>query len=201
VSTARRSLSDIANKGPPRPAKLSHIVVRTGDVARLKSWYLTLLTARVSFENESLCFMTYDDEHHRLGIVQLPGVSSAAAPPSTPGLEHVSFTYADLGQLLANYRRLKQLGIEPFWTINHGPTISMYYRDPDGNKVELQVDVFQTAEEVNAFLERYYPENFMGIIFDPEEMIRKYEAGVPIAELYRRPKLPEGMTPWDMLRP
>ena len=100
MSTARRSLSDIAKKGPPRPAKLSHIVVRTGDVARLKSWYLTLLTARVSFENESLCFMTYDDEHHRLGIVQLPGVSSAAAPPSTPGLEHVSFTYADLGQLL-----------------------------------------------------------------------------------------------------
>ena len=118
MSTARRSLSDIANKGPPRPAKLSHIVVRTGDVARLKSWYLTLLTARVSFENESLCFMTYDDEHHRLGIVQLPGVSSAAAPPSTPGLEHVSFTYADLGQLLANYRRLKQLGIQPFWTIS-----------------------------------------------------------------------------------
>ena len=25
------------------------------------------------------------------------------------------------------------------------PTISMYYRDPDGNKVEMQVDVFETA--------------------------------------------------------
>jgi catechol-2,3-dioxygenase len=201
VSTARRSLSDITNKGPVSPAKLSHIVVRTGNVARLKKWYLTLLSARVSFENESLCFMTYDEEHHRLGIVQLPGVSNEAAPASTPGLEHVSFTYSDLGQLLANYRRLRQQGIEPFWTINHGPTISMYYRDPDGNKVELQVDVFQTSSEVNAFLEREYPENFMGIIFDPEEMIRRYESGVAIEELYRRPKLPPGMTPWDMHRP
>jgi hypothetical protein len=77
----------------------------------------------------------------------------------------------------------------------------MYYRDPDGNKVELQVDVFQTSSEVNAFLEREYPENFMGIIFDPEEMIRRYESGVAIEELYRRPKLPPGMTPWDMHRP
>ena len=33
----------------------------------------------------------------------------------------------------------------------------------------------------------------MGIIFDPEEMIRKYEAGVPFEELVKRPKLPEGM--------
>jgi len=201
MSTQRRSLADIAKTGTPHPAKLGHIVVRTANLAKLKDWYLTLLAARVSYENAQVCFLTYDEEHHRLGIVQLPGISTAAPAAPLPGLEHVSFTYADLGQLLATYRRLKSVGIEPFWTINHGPTLSMYYRDPDGNKVELQVDVFKTAEEVNDFLERYYPENFMGILFDPEEMIRKYEAGVPIAELYRRPKLPEGMTPWDMHRP
>lgn len=201
MSTQRRSVSDIMQSGAPSPAKLSHIVVRTANLAKLKDWYLTLLGAHVSYENEMVCFMTYDDEHHRVGIVQLPGISSDAPAAPPPGLEHVSFTYSDLGQLLATYRRLKKLGIEPFWTINHGPTISMYYRDPDGNKVELQVDVFDTAEGVNDFLARYYPENFMGIIFDPEEMIRKYEAGVPIEELYRRPKLPEGMTPWDMHRP
>jgi catechol 2,3-dioxygenase-like lactoylglutathione lyase family enzyme len=199
--TATRSLSDIITAGPTRPAKLSHIVVRTAQLAKLRAWYLTLLAARVAYENEQLCFMTYDDEHHRLGIVQLPGVAAVAPDAMPPGLEHVSFTYDDLGQLLANYQRLKTLGIEPFWTINHGPTISMYYRDPDGNKVELQVDVFTTAEETNAFLEKFYPENFMGIIFDPEEMIRKYEAGVPIADLLRRPPLPAGMTPWDMHRP
>ena len=201
MSTERRSLSDIEEAGASSPAKLSHIVLRTASLARIKKWYLTVLAADVSYENEMVCFMTYDDEHHRIGMVQLPGISNAAPAAPLPGLEHVSFTYADLGQLLATYRRLKKLGIEPFWTINHGPTISMYYRDPDGNKVELQVDVFKTRAEANAFLEQYYPENFMGVIFDPEEMIRKYEDGVPIQELYRRPKLPDGMTPWDMHRP
>jgi catechol-2,3-dioxygenase len=197
----RRSLAQILKSSTPRPAKLGHVVLRTGQIAALKEWYLALLGARVAYENDMVCFMTYDDEHHRIGMVQMPGVSGGVPLVPLPGLEHVSFTYADLGQLLANYRRLKALGVEPYWTINHGPTISMYYRDPDGNKVELQVDVFQTGEEVNTFLAQYYPENFMGIIFDPEEMVRKYEAGVPIPELYRRPKLPEGKTPWDMFRP
>jgi hypothetical protein len=46
-----------------------------------------------------------------------------------------------------------------------------------------------------------YAENFMGIIFDPEEMIRQYEAGVSLAEIVKRPKLPVGKTAWDMHRP
>ena len=65
----------------------------------------------------------------------------------------------------------------------------------------MQVDIFATIEATNQFLDRYYPENFMGIIFDPEQMIRDYERGMPLEDLYRRPPLPEGMTPWDMHRP
>jgi catechol 2,3-dioxygenase-like lactoylglutathione lyase family enzyme len=168
-------------------------------MSRLRDWYLLVLGARVSYQNEQVSFITYDDEHHRVGIVQFPNLPEAGVPIA--GLEHASFTYRELGELLATYRRLKHSGIEPFWTINHGPTISLYYRDPDGNKVELQVDVFDTIEATNAFLDRYYPENFMGIIFDPEQMIRDYERGVPLEELYRRPPLPAGMTPWDMHRP
>lgn len=194
-----RKIAEIMQTRALAPAKLSHVVIRCIDPARLRDWYLTVLQAHVSYENEMVCFLTYDDEHHRIGLVRIPGLRQDAPP--APGLEHIAFTYPDLGLLLANYRRLRDRGIEPFWTINHGPTISLYYRDPEGNKVELQVDVFATADEINDFLAKYYPENFMGIIFDPEEMIRKYEAGAPLAELYRRPKLPEGMTPWDMHRP
>jgi catechol 2,3-dioxygenase-like lactoylglutathione lyase family enzyme len=199
TQTPARNLDAIAAQRKIVPAKFGHIVLRTTDMPRLRDWYLTVLQARIAYQNEQVSFMTYDDEHHRVGIVQLPGLAAATVPAA--GLEHSSFTYSDLGELLATYRRLKAAGIEPFWTINHGPTISMYYRDPDGNKVELQVDVFATAAQTNAFLEKHYPENFMGIIFDPEEMIRKFESGVPIADLYERPKLPPGMTPWDMHRP
>lgn len=58
-----------------------------------------------------------------------------------------------------------------------------------------------SAEEATDFINRFYRENFMGIIFDPEEMLVRYEAGDPIAQLVKRPSLPPGMTPWDMFRP
>ncbi len=197
--TKPRSLAAPTKQNPIAPVKFGHVVLRTGNMPRLRDWYLCVLSARVSYQNEQVSFLTYDDEHHRVGIVQFPDI--AAGSGLNTGLEHLSFTYRDLGALLATYQRLKGSAIEPFWSINHGPTISLYYRDPDGNKVELQVDVFATTEATNAFLERNYPENFMGIIFDPEQMIRDYEHGMPLEELYRRPPLPEGMTPWDMHRP
>lgn len=197
IETVRR---DLAQSYPlaVKPAKLAHFVIRTSKFEESKAWWATVLDAKPSYENPALSFMTYDDEHHRIGIVAMPAL--AAQSGGHAGVEHVAFTYAELGELLATYRRLKSLGIIPFWTINHGPTVSLYYRDPDANKVELQYDVFNADEARRFFAEGGFEENFMGIIFDPEAMIEGYEAGLPIDELTRRPLLPAGMTPWDMHR-
>lgn len=35
--------------------------------------------------------------------------------------------------------------------VNHGPTTSIYYRDPDGNDIETQVDNFDTTAEADEF--------------------------------------------------
>jgi catechol 2,3-dioxygenase-like lactoylglutathione lyase family enzyme len=199
VHSESRKLSDILTGPPLTPAKLSHVVLRTAKLKQSRDWYLTTLNGRVQYEDATICFLTYDAEHHRIGIVQIPGVTEETG--TGPGLEHISFAYRHLGELLANYQRLKALGIEPYWTINHGPTISMYYRDPDRNRIELQYDIFSTAEDANGFIAENYAENFMGIIFDPEEMIQRYEAGVSLAEIVKRPKLAAGKTAWDMHRP
>ena len=196
---AQARVLDAENPGPIRPAKFAHVVLKTPNLKRARDWYLTLLQGRVGYENDMVCFVTYDDEHHRVGLLTIPGL--VAPPPNAYGLEHLAFTYGSLGTLLANYRRLKRLRVEPYWTINHGPTISMYYRDPDGNKVETQYDVFATADEATDFINRYYGENFMGIVFEPEHMAQRYEAGEALESLVKRPPLPPGLTPWDMHRP
>ena len=193
-----RNLSEILAAKSLMPAKLSHVVLRTARLKQMRQWYLAALNGHVQYENTNVCFLTYDEEHHRIGIVQIPGVTDETC--TGPGLEHISFAYRHLGELLANYQRLKVVGVEPYWTINHGPTISMYYRDPDGNRIELQYDVFSTVEGANRFIQENYAENFMGIVFEPEDMIQKYEAGVSIDEIVKRPKLPQGKTPWDMHR-
>ena len=186
-------------RGKIAPYKMGHIAVRTSHLDEMLAWYRKVLEAEIAFRNDDMGFITYDDEHHRLAIVKLPDL--VLPEKKSTGMEHVSFTYENLGDLLATYKRLKAIGIEPFWTIIHGPTTSMYFKDPDQNKVELQIDNFATVKEVDDyFATGAYLENPMGIIFDPEEMIEKYEAGVPFAEIVKRPKLPEGMSPWDMLR-
>ena len=188
----------LATSTPISPAKFAHFVLRTGQFDEMVKWYETVLAARIVFRDERLCFLSYDDEHHRLALIHIPGL--AARDPESAGTDHVAYSYRDLGELLATYRRLKEHGILPHWPINHGVTTSMYYRDPDNNRVELQIDNFATAAELQGYFQSpAFAANPVGVTYDPEQLARDYEAGVPIAELLRIPPLPVGKTPWDML--
>jgi catechol-2,3-dioxygenase len=185
-------------RGRIAPVKLAHVVLRTSRFEEMVAWYETVLAARTVHNDGMLAFLTYDDEHHRIAIARIPGLEEA--PAMHAGTDHVAFTHADLGDLLSTWARLKGEGIEPYWCLNHGPTTSMYYKDPDGNKVELQIDNFDT-EETNRWMgSGEFAANPIGVIFEPEELLARYRAGEPLSSLVRRPPLPEGVTPFEMLR-
>ena len=182
-----------------RPSKFAHFVVQTSQYQTLIDWYKTVLRAEEVFRNDMLCFMTFDDEHHRLAIANIPGLQPA--PKRTQGVAHLAYSYRNLGELLANYVRLKAHGITPFWPINHGMTVSMYYKDPDGTAIEFQVDVLPTKQDLRAyFAGDEFRANPIGVIFDPDQMVRDYEAGVPEEVLIKRPPLPEGVSFLSQLR-
>jgi catechol 2,3-dioxygenase-like lactoylglutathione lyase family enzyme len=195
VATETRALPAASQRIVPE--KFAHVVLRTARYDAVIAWYATVLQARVAFRNDFIAFLTYDDEHHRVAVLNAPG--SPAADEAAAGVHHIAYTYAGLGELLATYRRLKASGIEPARCINHGPTTSMYYRDPDGLRVELQIDNFATMAEAHAYLTGPdFAENPIGVLFDPEQLIRDYEAGLPFGALVRRPPLPPGASPMDM---
>jgi catechol 2,3-dioxygenase-like lactoylglutathione lyase family enzyme len=180
------------------PAKFAHFVLRTGQFYKMIEWYQTVLAARIVFRDERLCFLSYDDEHHRLALIDIAGLPPRY--PQSAGTDHVAYSYRDLGELLATYRRLKAHGVLPQWPINHGVTTSMYYRDPDNNRVEPRIDNFPITEQLQGYFQSAaFAANPVGVTYDPEQLVRDYEAGVPIADLLRIPPLPEGKSPWDML--
>src|SRR5882724_5114869 len=51
------------------PSKLSHVVFSTARLTAMCDWYIEVLGATVAFENPMLCFLAYDDEHHRIGLI------------------------------------------------------------------------------------------------------------------------------------
>jgi catechol-2,3-dioxygenase len=176
------------------PTKLAHVVFQTNRRKEMQDWYCTALGGRVVWQSPQLSFVTYDDEHHRVAFIDFgplapraPGGELGVRPTDQPGLHHVAFTFGSMGDLLDNYVRLKGDGIRPFRCINHGPTTSMYYVDPDGNRVELQIDNFATAEEGLAWMRSpAFDRNPIGVEFDPDELVEKFRSGVPVAELVIR---------------
>jgi catechol-2,3-dioxygenase len=187
-------------RGKIAPAKFAHLVLRTSRFEEMMNWYKTVLEVDVVLENPMVSFLTYDDEHHRLAIANMPDLKDR--DPQTVGVEHVAYTYATLDDLFATYERIKAEGIEPYWCINHGITLSMYYRDPDGNQIELQVDIFENPQATNDWLAQSdFDVNFLGVKFDPVELIQRYRDGEPRETLLARPtidpsevfdQLPEG---------
>ncbi|MDQ1425005.1 MAG: hypothetical protein QOD72_2503 [Acidimicrobiaceae bacterium] len=187
------------------PYKLAHAVLRTAHLDESIAYYRALLSARVVFEQRPFgAGLTYDEEHHRIALLAVPeavpsdvgtvpGMTvadangadlSAVTFAAAPGLEHLAFTFDSLGSLLATYVRVRDdHGIRPVFCINHGPTVSLYFEDPDGHRTELQIDTMpmELADEyarsaVNAA-------NPLGWPFDPDELVARYQAGEPLTEL------------------
>lgn len=167
------------------PSKLAHVVLRTGNYTAMVEFYKTFLGAKATYENEFLSFLTYDDEHHRIAIGAIPGTGPKAT--NAAGLEHIAFSFDTLEDLALAYKQRKAKGILPIWSVNHGPTTSIYYQDPDGNQLETQVDNFDTIEEANEMMgSKAFADNPVGVDFDPEELVRKLERGVDQRELKKR---------------
>lgn len=181
TATAHSTASRITKNAdaPIVPARMAHLVYRCARRAETVAWYMKLFEARLVFEDNVLTFISYDDEHHRLAFFNMPDIAAKAG--ETAGVHHVAYSYENIGDLLATYDRLKPLGIAPFWCINHGPTTSLYYRDPEGNDIELQVD---NGDDPGAYFHsEAFANNPIGVEFDADELVRMWKAGASDAEL------------------
>jgi catechol 2,3-dioxygenase-like lactoylglutathione lyase family enzyme len=174
-----------------RPAYLAHVVLRTPDVDSFNAmtdFYVKFLDAEITYQNKVLSFLTYDEEHHRIAIGIFPETTKRVGKPA--GLAHIAFTYNTLHDLALSYRQRKALGIEPFWCVNHGPTTSLYFHDPDGNEIETQVDNFDGPQEATRFFaSREFEDNPIGVDFDPEDLIRRLRNGESEETMKKRPNI------------
>lgn len=173
------------------PDFIAHWVVKTARSAEMIDWYGHVFGARVVHEDSRIAFLTWDHESHRLALVKLPPPLRHIFPLSrwrrkTYGIDHLAFTFTSVEKLLLTYERLKKVGITPVWSINHGPTSSLYYEDPEGIRLEFQTENFPSAQQTaEYFNSAEFDENPIGTNIDPDYLLEQLRAGAAREQLLK----------------
>lgn len=171
----------------PNPV-LHHVTLKTRRVDEMVRWYGVVVGMTTNHNSHFGAWMTNDAANHRVALLAHPALADDPDKIPHTGIHHLAFEYTDLGELLDNYARLKDEGIVPHASLDHGMTMSMYYVDPDGNMVELQADNFGDWNDSSQWM-KTAPEfavNPIGIPFDPDQLLAASRAGADPAELHRR---------------
>jgi catechol 2,3-dioxygenase len=165
---------------------LHHVGLRTARLDEMITWYELAIGAHANARFGNVAVISNDRANHRLALSSY-GVADDPERSSHVGLHHIAFEYAGLEGLLATYVRLKAHAILPHVTVNHGPTTSFYYLDPDGNSIELQSDNFGDWDASTRFAQGpEFAANRLGLFVDPDRMVELWEEGVSVEELNRR---------------
>ena len=91
------------------------------------------------------------------------------------------------------YFSAKEKGLLPYWTINHGWITGMYYKDPDGNLVEIFFEHFRSAEEFKKNIAPDFSDEPVGTNMDVEILYQLFKDGASFEELIRKGNtVPEG---------
>jgi catechol 2,3-dioxygenase len=169
-----------------KPA-LHHVTIKTSQLDAMIAWYRLLVGAEVNFKNDVAAWMSNDEANHRIAFVAVPGLDDDAEKVRHNGMHHCAFEYDSFADLMSSYDRLREAGVEPAFCLDHGLTISLYYRDPDGNFVELQSDNFSDWKRSTEFMRTSpdFASNPIGTFFDPARVYEKFRSGAEFKALQK----------------
>lgn len=175
-----------------RPA-FHHTTFATLKLDEMVEFYEKVAGLEAVFHGDDGAWLTNDAANHRIALLALPGLKAPDDKGHTVGLHHTAFEYADFDQWLDNYERLAADGIEPFLNLDHGMTMSMYYQDPEGNGVEIQVDNFGDWNRSKEFMwaTQEFADNPIGEYFDPAKVAAARAGGLGHDEIHVRARAGE----------
>lgn len=197
------------NRAKDRPVnapKLHHTTFTTLRMAEMVSWYGLVCGLRPVFQSDEASWLTNDEANHRIALLSPPGLKHPADKGHETGIHHTAFEFSTFDMWLNNYVRLRNQEVLPWLTLDHGITMSVYYQDPDGNGVEIQVDGFGDWADSSEWIAnaKEFAENPIGTFFDPEKIVAAREEGLSFQEIHQRARAAEylpAVIPEDIFLP
>jgi catechol-2,3-dioxygenase len=149
------------------------------------AWYGLVVGATLQFKDAHAAWMTNDTANHRIAFLAVPGLSDDSQKFSHNGMHHCAFEYGSFEDLMSSYDRLRKEHIEPAFCLDHGLTISLYYKDPEGNYIELQSDNFSDWQKSGEFMRTSpdFASNPIGTFFDPAKVFDVFRTGIDFKQL------------------
>ena len=122
----------------------SHMGMFVADLARMRDFYTRVLGFTVTDGGEldtargrlQFAFLSRDPkDHHQI-------VLATGRPKELPfnPINQISFRMADFSGLREMYRRLLKEEVKELHPVSHGNALSVYFHDPEANRIELFVD-------------------------------------------------------------
>src|SRR2546427_5263737 len=120
----------------PQVTRLGHVGLFCNALMKMRDFYSRVMGLTITDEDlkRGICFLSADPraEHHELALARAkePG-------QKTQNVQQVSFKVGSLDDVRAFYHRLRDQGMKIDRTVTHGIACSVYFYDPEDNRVEL----------------------------------------------------------------
>lgn len=124
------------DRDPLAPLAIGHLVLWSPDQPRAEAFFAQLGFQVTDRTHLDMSFLRCNRDHHTVALVK-SGSGKA-------GIQHIAFDVATIDNVMRNFARLRDLGLECVWGVGrHGPgnNVFSYYQDPAGNFIEYYGDM------------------------------------------------------------
>ena len=124
--------------------KIGHIHIKVSNLKKAEKFYIKIFEFKISERAGDYLFLTFGKEHHDLALQE---IKNAKRPSDNmTGLYHFAIELDNLKQLANIYLKLKKYNVGCM-AIDHGISKTIYFSDPDGNGIEVYVDIRKSKKK------------------------------------------------------
>ncbi|MFN8498427.1 MAG: VOC family protein [Anaerolineae bacterium] len=121
--------------------KIGHVHLKVADLDRAVRFYRDALGFEVvQYYGRQAAFLSAGGYHHHIGLNTWESQGGRPPAPGTTGLYHIAILLPNRRELARTFKRVLENGVVIDGASDHGVSEAIYFRDPDGNGIEIYRD-------------------------------------------------------------